>query len=241
VLEASPSRRERGAVPVRLVLGLLVIVLGSLFLADNLGWVEARDLLHDFWPAAMVTLGVVLLLQPRARGPRRFWGGLWIFAGLWLFAEHRGWVRIDFWDLFLPFILLTAGASMVFRSLRGGGPRRCGPYDDPEGYLRTFAVMAGNEVRSTSAEFRGADLGAVMGGVTLDLTQAKMAAEEAVIDVFALWGGIEIRPPADWRIESRVAPILGGYEDKTRPSTATPSGRLLIRGTVVMGGIEVKN
>jgi predicted membrane protein len=101
--------------------------------------------------------------------------------------------------------------------------------------------MAANEIRAVAPGFRGADLGAFMGAVILDLTQAKIEADEAVVDTFALWGGIEIRVPSDWSVESRVTPLMGAYEDKTRP-TATESGkRLVVRGFVVMGGVEIKN
>jgi hypothetical protein len=33
---------------------------------------------------------------------------------------------------------------------------------------------------------------------------------------------------------------MGGFDDKTRPP-ADPSKRLVLRGFVIMGGVEVKN
>jgi hypothetical protein len=98
------------------------------------------------------------------------------------------------------------------------------------------AVMRGNN----SHVFRGGDLTAVMGGCELDLRHAAIDGE-AVIDVFALWGGIEIRVPEDWSIESRVVPIMGGVEDKTRPPQGASRHRLVLRGFVVMAGVEIKN
>jgi predicted membrane protein len=79
-----------------------------------------------------------------------------------------------------------------------------------------------------------------MGGCEIDLRQAAIDGE-AVIEVFALWGGIEIKVPEDWTIGSRVVPILGGFEDKTRPQRGAAAHRLLIRGFAIMGGIEIKN
>ena len=88
--------------------------------------------------------------------------------------------------------------------------------------------------------FRGGDLNAFMGGVELDLRQAAIAEPPAVIDVFAMWGGIEIRVPERWSVDPRVTAILGGFEDKTRsPDDSTE--RLVVRGLVLMGGIEIKN
>ena len=93
---------------------------------------------------------------------------------------------------------------------------------------------------SNSPAFRGGDLTAVMGGCEIDLRQAEINGD-AAIDVFAVWGGIEIRVPENWSVAFRVTPILGGVEDKTRPSLGASAHRLTIRGVVVMGAVEVKN
>ena len=74
------------------------------------------------------------------------------------------------------------------------------------------AVMRGNN----SQAFRGGNLVAIMGGCEIDLRNAAIDGE-AVIDVFAMWGGIELRVPADWTVSSQIVPLMGGVEDKTRP------------------------
>src|SRR6266511_2459578 len=38
---------------------------------------------------------------------------------------------------------------------------------------------------------------------------------EATVDAFALFGGVDILVPKDWRVSLSGTPILGGYEDKT--------------------------
>jgi len=80
----------------------------------------------------------------------------------------------------------------------------------------------------------------VLGGCELDLRHAAIDGE-AVIDVFAMWGGIEIKVPENWSVSGRVTPILGGYEDKTRRVPDGTNQRLLVRGLVIMGGVEIKN
>ena len=97
-----------------------------------------------------------------------------------------------------------------------------------------------HEAAHAWAAFRGGELTAFMGGCDIDLRQAAIHGE-AVIDVFAMWGGIDIRVPDDWRVIGRVTPIMGGFEDKTRPPRGAAAHTLVIRGFVLMGGVEVKN
>ena len=237
--------REQGSVPVRMVLGILVAALGAIFLADNLGLVESHDLLRRFWPAAFVTMGAIMLLQPHAKGSSRNWGWLPVIAGVWIFAHQEGWVEVEVWDLFFPGALLLFGGHLVWRAVSAPRAPVSDSADEPDAYVRSFAVMAGNEVRSTSSVFRGGDLGAFMGGVVLDLRGAKLEGDRATIDAVGMWAGIEIKVPEDWRVVSEVMPLMGAFEDKTKPATQpsdpATAKTLIVRGVVVMGAIEVKN
>jgi hypothetical protein len=79
-----------------------------------------------------------------------------------------------------------------------------------------------------------------MGGCEIDLRNAGIDGD-ATIDVFAMWGGIEIRVPETWTVVGRVTPLLGGFEDSTRALPGAGNQRLIVRGLVIMGGIEIKN
>ena len=69
------------------------------------------------------------------------------------------------------------------------------------------------------------------------------AGTEAVIDVFAFWGGMEIKVPEDWTVIIRAIPLMGGVDDKTHMVQPPPAveKRLVISGIVMMGGVVVKN
>jgi hypothetical protein len=82
--------------------------------------------------------------------------------------------------------------------------------------------------------------------VNLDLTRAQIAASDgavptAVLELLVMWGGVELRIPDGWVVDVRVSPILGGIEDRTRPSADPRAPRLVLQGNVIMGGVEVKN
>jgi predicted membrane protein len=158
-----------------------------------------------------------------------------IIIGTALLTEHLLPVYIDFIDLW-PLLLVLLGASLVWRSIVG----RRAAANDTNSTISAVAVLGGVNRGNNSAAFRGGDLTAVMGGCEIDLRQARIDGE-AIIDVFAMWGGIEIRVPEDWTVIGRVTPLLGGFEDKTRPPQTASTHRLVIRGFVIMGGVEVKN
>jgi hypothetical protein len=107
--------------------------------------------------------------------------------------------------------------------------------------LSASAILGGAKRRNNSQDFRGGDVTAIMGGCEIDLrTAAITPPHEAVLEVFAMWGGIILKVPTDWTVISSVDPILGGFDDKTL-TPREDSKRLVVRGTVLMGGIEVRN
>src|SRR5439155_13902828 len=108
------------------------------------------------------------------------------------------------------------------------------------GSFRALAWMGGSGRTINSHDFVGGDAVVVMGGAEVNLADAKITSE-AVIDVLAFWGGIDIRVPKDWIIESHVTPLLGGYSNRTTNPTSGDGPRLIIRGSAIMSGIEVRN
>jgi len=226
---------ERGKpITAQLLMGLLVIVVGVLFTLQNLGVLDAGEYLR-YWPVGLIAIGGLKLSQCRSGGGV-FAGLLFITAGAWLMLESLEIVTVRLWDLW-PVLLVFFGASMVWRGMHGRPESRSA---DSNATMSALAVLAGINRGSNSRAFRGGDLTAVLGGCEVDLRQAAIDGE-AIIDVFAMWGGIEIRVPEDWSVSGQVTPILGGYEDKTRPPLGAATHRLVVRGFAIMGGIEIKN
>ncbi len=79
-----------------------------------------------------------------------------------------------------------------------------------------------------------------MGGCDIDLREAMPTSDPMVIQVFAMWGGVDIRVPPGWLVQNEAWPILGGIVDSTTPP-AVPTHRVILRGNAFMGGVEVKN
>jgi predicted membrane protein len=228
------ARRSPSA---QVVFGLMVVAVGVLFTLDNLEILDARDYLR-YWPAGLVAVGLLKMWHATRDGHGWFGGIVFVALGTWMLVERVIYFTINARAV-LPLGLVALGGYMVWRGF--GGERRRRPSDGHASFS-ALAIMGGVARRSSSPAFTGADLTAVMGGCEIDLRQASIApGTEAVIDVFAFWGGIDIKVPEDWTVVTRAMPLMGGVEDKTRAPQGGVDKRLVIRGIVVMGGVVIKN
>lgn len=218
-----------------LIVGVFIIAVGVLFTLDNLG-VAYADRYLRYWPVVLVAVGLQKLAHSREGMGGAFGGFVITLAGAWLLLEETALIRVSFWDLW-PMLLVFFGGYLVWQGATGRQHRTT---VDTTDIVSAFAVLGGVARGNNSRTFRGGDLTAVMGGCEIDLRQAAINGD-ATLDVFAMWGGIEIRVPEDWTVISRVTPVLGGFDDKTRPPQGLSTHRLTIRGVAIMGGIEVKN
>lgn len=97
-----------------LVGGLLLLALGIVFLAEELGLADLGWAFERLWPLLIVALGVSKLLDP---GKRR--GGIWITAlGLWLLVGTLELWNLDIGDSW-PLLLVFAGFGIVLDALLG--------------------------------------------------------------------------------------------------------------------------
>lgn len=231
---------DTGAAPVgprltpQLVMGLLIIVVGVLFTLDNMGIAHAEDFLR-YWPLGLIAIGLVKLWQAGRGEGGGFGGVVFVAAGAVLLLDSLDMIRVTMHELW-PMLLVLFGASMVWRGVTG----RRAISSDSTATVSGMAILGGFKRGNNSRAFKGGDLTAVMGGCEIDLRQASIEGE-AVIDVFAMWGGIEMRVPETWTVVNRVMPLLGGVEDKTHPPPGVTNQTLVLRGFAIMGGVEVKN
>jgi hypothetical protein len=258
---AAPSSNFR--ITPQLIVGLLIIFVGVVFTLDELGIAPAISYLR-FWPTALIAIGVAKMLQARDGGGA-FAGLLFTLVGSWLQAEELNIIHIRIWQIW-PLALVLFGGYLVWQGLAGRAPAgqadAAGPVlsesgerpapktewgcdarariVDANSTLSAMAILGGVSRGNNSRAFRGADLLAILGGCQLDLRQAAIQGE-AVIEVFVMWGGIEIRVPEDWTVSSRIVPLMGGVEDKTRPPQGAAAHHLILRGFAIMGGVETKN
>jgi len=224
--------RERGDNPwTRLVWGCAILAAGIIGWLDHTGQLNASDYFR-WWPLILIALGLAHL-------PQKQWVTTVVLCAIGIlflpalpFLPH---VRLSMILGVWPLMISVGGVALMQQALRPAakGARR-------DNSFHSVAVMGGVGRGVASSDFAGGDADAVMGGCQINLGAAKITSE-AVIDVLAFWGGIEIQVPRGWRIENHILAILGGIVDKTDPTVPTGAPKLIIRGTAIMGGVEIRH
>jgi predicted membrane protein len=222
----------------RIVLGLGIIVIGVLFLLGNLDIIDSHDYLR-FWPAILIVIGVSYLIQSQD-GSRRVWGVILTFIGAGMLLDRLYFIDFSIWS-YWPLILVFVGGMMIWKSMMFSKSATTDNLDsgDNNSFIKAMAILGGFRRTSNAQDFKGGELTTIMGGLEIDLRDASMKGE-AVIDIFTIMGGVEMRVPDDWLVIIEGFPFMGGFEDKTRPPKDSAK-RLIIKGTVIMGGLEIKN
>jgi hypothetical protein len=126
--------------------------------------------------------------------------------------------------------LMTAAAVMR-RAVPSSG-------DEESDELALVAIMNGIELKSRATAFRGGSMLAWFGGIAVDLRDAELA-DDARLDVRTLFGGIAIRVPATWRVESKVRAFAGGIETRTPAQDDPDAPVLILEGEALFGGIAI--
>jgi predicted membrane protein len=220
----------------RTVVAIALIALGVLWTLDTLNIVESAPLLR-WWPAVIVLFGLARLFGIGGRA--QVGGGAVItLIGAWLLGSNLDLIHVGIWDLW-PLVLVAIGVTMIVRSRAHPTSQTVG---ESSSEINKFAFWSG--VRPPvhqSQEFRGGELTAIMGGIETNLRGSRIAESPAVIDLLVIWGGVDLKVPEDWRVVVEATVVMGGIDSKIKTPPPDSTQTLVLRGMVLMGGVEIKN
>lgn len=224
----------------RLWLGVGIILVGLLFLADNFNFLtyELREYVFR-WEVFLMALGILFI---SGRGKRSTGIILLVIGGIFYLRDFLN-LDFNFWQIFWPGILILAGVMIIFRhqfDSCSGSTRITG-----ENVIDEVALFGGGDRVVNSQQFQGGKVTTVFGGLNYNMLKAKLAPGENYIDVFCLFGGMKLIVPEGWNVKIRVLSLFGGFSDKHRykmpEAGSDQTSTLIIKGTVIFGGGEIKS
>ena len=232
----------------RIWLGVVLIVLGALFILDNFGFLyfDFHPLIFS-WHTIFLIIGIVLITNHK----NSFIGYVLLGIGLLGILHHFPYFFfLDFGNLW-PLIFLAIGLWLLlnrrethyhtqanFQSGTADAQASFSSYD----YIDEVSVF--NSIKRTidSTNFKGGKVTTIFGRAHLNLTNAKLSPGENFLEVSAIFGGVNIRVPQNWKVIVIVTSIFGGFDDKRFVQTMpAEEGQdvLIIKGAAIFGGGEL--
>jgi len=224
--------------------GSLLLLTGLFYLFYNLNLLPFEVPTYVFtWQMAVILVGVYALYRSF------FWGltliGIGVYFILPLTAATPAIDITKMWPLLLVLLGLTTLFGTRFKKKRY---MKIHAFEQKtaettEGSFDITAILGGDSRQISSYDFKGGKITAIMGGVELDLTNCYLSKDGCVIDLDVVMGGISLKVSREWNIKSEIVPIMSGIEDHdlhSRDVRIDPAALLILRGNVIMGGIEIK-
>ncbi|MDR1557241.1 MAG: cell wall-active antibiotics response protein [Tannerellaceae bacterium] len=233
----------------KFVAAFMLVVGGFVILGHNLGAVS--DYLYRIiisWQMLLIILGIGSFIKRNFLLGCIFLGVGFYFLLPRIIGVERDWL-INYWPVFL----IVIGLIILFRQRKAPW---CGWHHHHDHYARkgmrrteqsidgfvTVDVNFGNSRHIVlDPVFRGADLDASFGYITLDLRRTSLEAPETYVEIDCSFGGIEIFVPFHWCLFSEMDNTFGSIEDKRVSQEIGTEHKLIIRGDISFGALEIKN
>ncbi|MFI5171420.1 MAG: hypothetical protein ACHQFW_03475 [Chitinophagales bacterium] len=229
--------------------GLALVGAGILYFLDRSTTIEL--------PVRFISWELILILVGIFIGEKSsFKGFSWLICiGLGLyFMLDEFYPHFDLHVYFGPAALILLGAWFIFGPRSRSGRRRSrynqtsyergfasdnGSADD---YVDVVSVFGGVNKNVITKQFKGGEATSIFGGTELNLMQADFEGK-VILELTQIFGGCTLVIPPHWDLKTELVNVFGGVEDQRPTQNATVDTRkvILLRGTSIFGGIEIRS
>lgn len=221
----------------KIIWGIVLVAAGALFALNALE-ITSIDVFFDGWWTLFIIVPCVVGLFTEQDKTGNLIG---IAVGVFLLLACQDIISFKIlWKLLVPAVIVIVGLKMVLSGIFGR------KVDEAIGKLKKensgkvksgCAVFSGCDMNYDMEEFEGAELTAVFGGVKCDLRKA-LIQKDCVIEVSAIFGGIDILVPDNINVKVGANCIFGGVSNNNASVNGAPT--VYISGLCLFGGVEVK-
>lgn len=228
----------------KITFGIFLVAAGVLLILGRSGFIKPEIMDYIFsWQSLLVSLGLLFLIS----NPRSYvFSTLLILTGSFFLYAQIAQLPVETRNIFWPLVLVLIGLLMIFKRLNKPHPqKRFENYDtNSEDFIERNLVFGESKTVVTSKNFKGGNIKTVFGGCEIILTDAELAEGTQVIELSTVFGGISIIAPRHWDISIEVDGVMGGFKDERHfinQDNLDKTRKLIIRGSAVFGGGELKN
>lgn len=240
----------------KLFAGAILILLGLLWLSDNFAIFpfQMHNIIFSF-PAIFLIIGIIILINSK----NNIAGYIFVFIGGYNILQDYFHIPLNrFAEDFWPILLIIFGIYILLKNREKESKFHKGQnskfstndfeekdsQNSSQDFLDDFIIFGGSEKRILSNNFRGGKIITLFGGTDIDLRQATLAQGTSILEVVTIFGGIDLYLPKDWNVIINVIPVFGAFDDERiiNPDRNYDNSKtLIIKGTVIFGGGDLKN
>lgn len=207
--------------------GIVLIVVGILFLGRNMNWWNFSIFFRGWWTLFLIVPSIISLVRKESMGTSFL---ILVLGVLMLLASQNVIEWSTIWKVFLPIIIMVVGLLIIFGNRKAKEKR---VRANAKEYVAIFSGVD-EVINKIENDFK---MTAVFGGIELDMRDVTLDSD-LVIDCFTLFGGIDIRLPKDVKVEVNGLPIFGGVENKYR-NNHEAKVTVYINHTTICGGVDL--
>ncbi|PKO96441.1 MAG: hypothetical protein CVU12_04975 [Bacteroidetes bacterium HGW-Bacteroidetes-7] len=231
-----------------ILIAAIFIAVGAILVGRNLGLIDYaiyRILLS--WQMLLIVIGLSIVR-------RQTTGGIVLIGvGSFFLIPHITGLGHNWASTYWPLIFVFIGLVMIVKMFSGKKDNygwhkgdmftADAEYSTDEGFVTSDISFGSVRQIVLAPVFKGARISNRFGGTIIDLRHTTLETTETYIDLDCSFGGIEIYVPDNWLVKVTTQNFFGGTDDKRYKSIefTDSTKKLIIRGHISFGGLEVKN
>lgn len=162
------------------------------------------------------------------------WGTILIIIGI------SAILGISLMRFLFAFILIAIGIKIIIGKKSNYWNFKQNKSTTEENTLNEVNIFSSVNKLIKSDDFKGGKIVVIFSGGRIDLSQVKTSLRNIDLEIIAIFGGVELIVPKEWKINSQGNSIFGGYDIKVQGENVGET-TLNLKGHAIFGGIKVKN
>lgn len=216
--------------------GLVLIVLGLIFGLNALEITNINIFFNGWWTFIIIISCFIDLFKEENKTGNL----IGLLIGIALFLSCREIISFELvFKLMVPVTLVIIGLSFIFKDTINKKIKREMKKLNKKSDNEYCATFGGQKLDFSNEEFKGCDISAVFGGIECNLKDS-IITEDIIINVSAIFGGVDIYVPKDVKVKVTSTPIFGGVSNERKNPKDDKVKTIYINATCIFGGVEIK-
>lgn len=220
------------------VWGIILVFLGVAIGLKTMGIVEYDLFFDGWWTLFIIVPSIVSLFESHSRKD----GVIGLLIGTALLLVCQDVLSFDIVrKLALPIIIVLLGLMLIFKDAFSKGARMAAKRIRSQGINKDeyCATFSSSKVNLMNLPLVNTELTAVFGGIDCDARGAVIM-QDAVINVYSIFGGVNIFVPDNVNVKISSTSIFGGVSDKRLNKSNENPITIYINATCLFGGCDIK-